>query len=72
MERNLTAILAAGVAGYARRMGDDETGPRSRPLAGRGELVEGDSCHENHTDDDLLDKRGNAEQDKPVGQHTDQ
>ena len=40
VERKLTAILAADVAGYSRLMGADEAGTRARFNAHLSELIE--------------------------------
>src|SRR5450756_1556793 len=40
VERRLTAILAADVAGYSRLMGSDEEGPLARLKAHRSALVD--------------------------------
>ena len=40
IERRLTAILAADIAGYSRLMGADEEGTLERFKALRGELVD--------------------------------
>lgn len=40
LERRLTAILAADVAGYSRLMGIDEEGPLARLKAHRRELID--------------------------------
>ena len=40
VERRLTAILAADVAGYGRLMGEDETGTLARLRTHRRELID--------------------------------
>jgi adenylate cyclase len=40
VERRLTAILAADVAGYSRLMGEDEAGALARLKAHRRELID--------------------------------
>ena len=39
MERRLAAILAAGVVGYSRLMGQDEASTLAPQMANRGELI---------------------------------
>jgi hypothetical protein len=54
VERKLTAILAADVAGYSRLMGADEVGTLQRLRAHRCELIDPQDCRtqRSHRQDD--------------------